>query len=93
MAAEKFISGRELSHLFFDEQVAPILTRRLPKLKYGAGLFGSGADVLGYDTFRSMDHDWGPRLQVFEGLDVSSYASLCGFSESRIKYRRFVLDG
>lgn len=63
--AKKFMPGQELCRLFFEDLVAPILKHRFPRLKYGSGLFGSGSDVLGYDTSRSMDHDWGPRLQIF----------------------------
>jgi hypothetical protein len=32
-------------------------------------LLGWGSDVLGYDTARSQDHGWGPRLQVFVDAD------------------------
>ena len=32
---------------------------------HGAALLGRGSEVLGYDTPRSTDHDWGPRLLVF----------------------------
>jgi len=36
-----------------------------PRLEYAAALLGPGSEVAGFDTRRSTDHDWGPRLQVF----------------------------
>ena len=33
--------------------------------RHGAALLGWGSEVLGYDTDRSTDHGWGPRLLVF----------------------------
>jgi hypothetical protein len=36
-------------------------------LRYSASLIGYGSDVLGYDNATSMDHNWGPRMQVFVG--------------------------
>jgi hypothetical protein len=32
---------------------------------HSAALIGTGSEVLGLDTERSMDHGWGPRLKVF----------------------------
>lgn len=61
----RFIPGLELSWSFFDEAVQPILSREYLGLHYSAALLGSGSEVLGYDTPRSRDHDWGPRLQLF----------------------------
>ena len=43
----------------------PILAQRFPALDYAAALIGYGSDVLGYDTPRSRDHEWGPRLLLF----------------------------
>ncbi|OIO22581.1 hypothetical protein AUJ65_05865 [Candidatus Micrarchaeota archaeon CG1_02_51_15] len=60
-----FIKGKKLSELFFKEIVEPILKEHYPNLKYSAGLLGPGSDVLGFDTPRSTDHDWGPRLVLF----------------------------
>lgn len=64
-----FLPGLELSRVFFKEAVAPILTREYPELRYAAARLGSGSDALGYDTLRSTDHDWGPRLQLFLATD------------------------
>ncbi len=64
MTAE-FIPGLELSRLFYTEQVRPLLDASFPGLAHTAALIGWGSDVLGFDTPRSTDHDWGPRLQLF----------------------------
>lgn len=61
----KFIPGLKLSELYYLQAVAPILKRRFPGLKYSAGLIGTGSEVLGYDTPRSTDHNWGLRLFIF----------------------------
>lgn len=61
----KFIQGRALSQQFFTEVVQGLLKKHYPTLKYSAGLLGPGSDVIGFDTARSMDHDWGPRVLLF----------------------------
>jgi len=60
-----FIPGLQLSELFYQEAVKPILVDWFPNLKYSAGLLGDGSEVLGFDTPQSMDHHWGPRMQIF----------------------------
>lgn len=55
-----FVPGLELCRSFYEEVVAPAVGA-----PHGAALLGSGSDVLGYDTERSTDHDWGPRCQLF----------------------------
>lgn len=60
-----FIGGLELSRLFYEEEVKPILSAACPNLVYAAALIGPGSEVLGYDTPLSTDHDWGPRLLLF----------------------------
>ena len=60
-----FTPGLELSDAFFTEVVQPLLATALPGLRYSAALIGPGSEVLGYDTERSTDHHWGPRLLLF----------------------------
>ncbi|GIF77317.1 hypothetical protein Asi02nite_68350 [Asanoa siamensis] len=56
----EFTPGLAVSRRLHDEVVGPALT----PLRYASARVDSGSDVLGFDTARSMDHDWGPRLQV-----------------------------
>jgi len=60
-----FIPGLELSRALYDEAVAPLLAKHYPGLVHSAGRLDSGSDVLGFDTERSMDHWWGPRVTIF----------------------------
>jgi hypothetical protein len=55
-----FVPGLELCRNFYEEVVAPAVG-----VSHGAAILGPGSDVLGYDTERSTDHDWGPRCQLF----------------------------
>lgn len=61
----EFLSGLELSRAFYDVVVAELVG----DVPHAAALLGTGSDVLGFDTERSTDHDWGPRLQVFVAAD------------------------
>ncbi len=56
-----FVPGLELARDFYEEAVAPLLG----ETRHSAALLGWGSDVLGFDTARSTDHGWGPRLQLF----------------------------
>jgi len=56
-----FVPGLELARAFYEEAVAPLLG----DTPHSAALLGWGSEVLGFDTSRSTDHGWGPRLQVF----------------------------
>jgi Domain of unknown function (DUF4037) len=53
--------GVELSRAFYAEAVAPLIG----DVPHSAARIGSGSEVLGFDTPRSVDHEWGPRLQLF----------------------------
>ena len=61
MPEPPFTSAAVLSGAFYAEAVRPLLAGR----HHAAALLGWGSDVLGYDTERSTDHGWGPRLLVF----------------------------
>ncbi|GGK81791.1 hypothetical protein GCM10012284_14800 [Mangrovihabitans endophyticus] len=64
-----FISGAELSRRLYDDAVRPLLSRHFPGLPHSAALIGAGSEVLGFDTERSTDHDWGARLHLFLTTD------------------------
>src|SRR5680860_393212 len=61
VATPSFVPAVALSGAFYAEVVRPLLAGR----PHTAALLGWGSDVLGYDTERSTDHGWGPRLLVF----------------------------
>lgn len=64
-----FIPGLELSRRFYNEVMRSLLESELGDIPYAAGLLGTGSDVLGFDTERSTDHEWGPRLFIFLPAD------------------------
>jgi hypothetical protein len=57
----EFVPGLELARAFYFEVVA----RLLAGARHSAARLGEGSEVLGFDTPRSTDHGWGPRLQLF----------------------------
>jgi hypothetical protein len=61
----EFLPGIELARRFYAEAIRPLLDRAFPGLPHAAALIGPGSEVLGFDTARSTDHDWGPRAQLF----------------------------
>lgn len=62
------VKGLDLARSFYREIVAPVLD-----VPHAACLIGEGSEVLGYDTVRSTDHEWGPRVQVLvEAAQVNS---------------------
>jgi hypothetical protein len=56
-----FVPGLQLSRAFYAEAVGPLLA----DVRHSAARIGPGSEVLGLDTPRSADHEWGPRLEVF----------------------------
>jgi hypothetical protein len=70
-----FIPGLRLAREFCTAVVRPLLAEQFPQVSYAAALLGPGAEVAGFDTQRSTDHDWGPRLQVFLGDGAAEHAA------------------
>lgn len=62
---ERFVPGLTLARRFHADAVAPLLQAHFPDVVHSAGRLGNGSEVLGFDTPRSADHEWGPRVQVF----------------------------
>ena len=60
-----FLPGLELAGEYYARVVRPLLDEAFPGLRHCAARLGEGSEVLGFDTERSTDHDWGPRLQIF----------------------------
>jgi len=70
--AGPFIPGLQLAGAFYTEVVRPLLEDAYPDMAYSAALLGWGSEVLGFDSQRSTDHNWGPRLQVFLATDTGA---------------------
>jgi Domain of unknown function (DUF4037) len=64
-APPEFVPGLRLAREFYTAVVRPLLDEHFPDIAYAAALLGPGSEVAGFDSQRSTDHDWGPRLQVF----------------------------
>ncbi|WP_042401846.1 DUF4037 domain-containing protein [Streptacidiphilus carbonis] len=71
-----FRPGLELCGILYEEAVRPLLDEVYPGMPYTAARIGSGSEVLGFDTERSPDHEWGPRLQLLLRPEhAAAYAS------------------
>ncbi|MCX4451155.1 DUF4037 domain-containing protein [Streptomyces sp. NBC_01789] len=76
MTTPPFVPGLELSRRFYLQAVRPLLEEAVPGMAHSAARLGSGSEVLGFDTARSADHEWGPRLQIFlEPQDVARHGA------------------
>ena len=60
-----FVPGLTLAGEYDTQVVRPLLDAACPGLPHSAALLGAGSEVLGFDSGRSTDHDWGPRSQIF----------------------------
>lgn len=61
--------GIELSRRFYADIVQPWLSRTAPGLSHAAALIGYGSELLGFDDETSRDHNWGPRVHIYLGID------------------------
>jgi len=72
-----FVPGLELGEQFFTEAAKPIIDTYFRGLRYSAAMLGWSSEVLGYDDVESMDHNWGPRFQLFlSSQDYEKYQPL-----------------
>jgi hypothetical protein len=73
MDTTAFTPGIELARNYWRDIVTPIIDELLPGVARAAARVGAGSDVLGFDTERSTDHGWGPRVVVFfdDGFDLA----------------------
>lgn len=72
MAHGRFLPGLELSRALYEEAVSPVMDDAFPGVRYAAARVGHGSEVLGFDTARSADHEWGPRLELFLAADEAA---------------------
>ena len=80
-----FVPGRELSAAFYENAVRPLLEHAHPGLVHSAALIGTGSEVVGFDTERSTDHGWGPRLELFiHPQDRAAAANLVTMLDERL---------
>lgn len=69
-----FVPALELNGAFYAEVVAPLLA----DIPHAAARLGEGSEVLGFDTARSTDHDWGPAVQIFTNEVEAAHAAVAG---------------
>ena len=80
-----FIPGLQLAREFSTTVVRPLLEEQFPQAGYAAALLGPVSEVAGFDSPRSADHDWGPRLQVFlPDRDAGISAAVTAMLSSRL---------
>ena len=79
MSEPVFVPDGQVSRAFYVDVVRPLLVGRA----HAAALLGWGSDVLGYDTERSTDHGWGPRLLVLID-DEDRIEELAAFVHARL---------
>jgi Domain of unknown function (DUF4037) len=58
------LSGLDLAEDYYRQVVQPITEEVVQGRPYAAALIGPGSEVQGFDTARSTDHAWGPRVMI-----------------------------
>ncbi|MEP6526531.1 MAG: DUF4037 domain-containing protein [Nocardioidaceae bacterium] len=58
------LSGLDLAEDYYHQVVQPITEEVVQGRPYAAALIGPGSEVQGFDTARSTDHAWGPRVMI-----------------------------
>jgi hypothetical protein len=81
-----FIKGIELNRGYYFDIVKPLLDKYSSGIQYSAALIGYGSDVMGFDTTTSMDHNWGPRLQIFIN-DINEVNGLNEYFSDNLPYQ------
>lgn len=72
----EWMPGLRLAEDFYANVVGKLLAEHFPGLPHTAALLGFGSEILGFDTARSADHNWGPRMQLFVDDDPGIDAML-----------------
>ena len=91
MSGRPFIPGLALGRMLYEEAARPIIEGIVPSASYAAALIGYGSDVMGFDSERSTDHNWGPRFQVFLSADVAAACTAAMMANSG-RFSRNVLN-
>lgn len=81
---EDFIPGLQLNKGFYYDIVKPLIDKEYPNIRYAAALTGHCSDVFGFDDYKSTDHVWGPRLQIF--LEEENYYTLKDDLDTLFRY-------
>ncbi len=76
------MNGVELSRLYYESIVAPLLEQYNGGIAHAAGRLGTGSDVLGFDDDMSRDHDWGMRLTLL--VESASLNGLSDYLDARL---------
>ena len=83
IAVPPFVPRLTPNQRYYESIVRPIIADAFPRLFYAAALIGYGSDVLGYDTERSTDHEWGQRLLTF--LDESEFHAVSAALDEQLR--------